>query len=190
MPHISFSELRNWVQCPYYHKLTYIDRIKEFQGNEFTAFGRAIHTTCEKLVLERKNNNAEKYFRDEFEKELEDLIGKKVELDQDLVNSMEEQGNTLIDMILPAVEDYLGDYALISSEELLKEPISLQDSEDYLFKGFIDLVLKTDDGKHHIIDWKTCSWGWDYKKKNDKDRNQWLHINLRYTRTTLRRSII
>jgi hypothetical protein len=167
MPHISFSELRNWVQCPYYHKLTYIDRIKEFQGNEFTAFGKAVHTTCEKLVLERKNNNAEKYFYDQFEKELEDLISKKVDLDQKLVNSMEEQGNTLVDKILPAVEAYLGNYTLISSEELLKEPVELQDSADYLFKGFIDLVLKTDDGKYHIIDWKTCSWGWDARKRSD-----------------------
>ena len=35
-------------------------------------------------------------------------------------------------------------------------------------KGFIDLVIKTDDGKYHVIDWKTCSWGWDARRKNDK----------------------
>ena len=52
MPHISFSELRNWKQCPFYHKLTYIDKIAGFVGNEFTAFGRAIHDSCEKLLLE------------------------------------------------------------------------------------------------------------------------------------------
>ena len=39
---------------------------------------------------------------------------------------------------------------------------------DYKFKGYVDLVLKTPDGKYHIIDWKTCSWGWDAKKKSDK----------------------
>jgi len=36
------------------------------------------------------------------------------------------------------------------------------------FKGFIDLIVRTGDGKYHIIDWKTCSWGWDSRKKNDK----------------------
>lgn len=36
------------------------------------------------------------------------------------------------------------------------------------FKGFIDLVIKTDDGKYHVIDWKTCSWGWDAKKRSDR----------------------
>ncbi len=39
---------------------------------------------------------------------------------------------------------------------------------DYDFKGFIDVVIKTPDGKYHIIDWKTCSWGWDARRKNDK----------------------
>jgi len=32
----------------------------------------------------------------------------------------------------------------------------------------VDLVLKTEDGKYHVIDWKTCSWGWNQWKKNDK----------------------
>ena len=137
MAHISFSELRNWVQCPFYHKLTYIDRIKEFQGNEFTAFGKAIHTTCEKLILERKNNGAEQYFSEQFENELMDLIGKKVDLDQKLVNDMEEQGNTLIDPILPAVKEYLGDYELISSEELLKVPVNLEKSEIISLRGLL-----------------------------------------------------
>ena len=27
---------------------------------------------------------------------------------------------------------------------------------------------KTNDGKYHVIDWKTCSWGWDSRKKNEK----------------------
>ena len=165
MPHISFSELRNWVQCPYYHKLTYVDRITEFEGNEFTAFGKAIHSTCEKLVEEKKNNGAEQYFSEQFEKELTDLISKKVDLKQDLVSAMEVQGTKIVDMILPAVDEYLGDYTVISSEELLKVPIGLEASDDYLFKGFVDLVVKTSDGKYHIIDWKTCGWGWDARKK-------------------------
>jgi len=32
----------------------------------------------------------------------------------------------------------------------------------------LDLVIKTPDGKHHIIDWKSCSWGWDIKRKTDR----------------------
>ena len=32
--HISFSELKIWNECPYKHKLVYIDKIKEFKGSE------------------------------------------------------------------------------------------------------------------------------------------------------------
>ena len=48
------------------------------------------------------------------------------------------------------------------------------ESFDKKFKGFIDLVIKTPDQKYHIIDWKTCSWGWDMKKKSDKIINYQL----------------
>ena len=43
MTHISYSELKNWDFCPFYHKLVYIDKLKPFRGNEYTAFGTAIH---------------------------------------------------------------------------------------------------------------------------------------------------
>ena len=31
----------------------------------------------------------------------------------------------------------------------------------------MDCVIKTDDGKYHVVDWKTCSWGWDARRKQD-----------------------
>jgi len=46
-------------------------------------------------------------------------------------------------------------------------PIKEFSEYEYLFKGFIDLVIKTNDNKYHIIDWKTCSWGWDSKRKTE-----------------------
>ena len=56
---------------------------------------------------------------------------------------------------------------MISVEEQLFEEIK-EFNLDTKFKGFIDLVIKTPDGKYHIIDWKTCSWGWDAQRKSDK----------------------
>ena len=35
-------------------------------------------------------------------------------------------------------------------------------------------VIKTPDDKYHIIDWKTCSWGWNMSKKQIK----WSTISL------------
>ena len=46
----------------------------------------------------------------------------------------------------------------------LYEPID----DNLFFKGYIDLVLKLPDEKYIILDWKTCSWGWDSRKKANK----------------------
>ena len=50
MKHISYSELKIWAQCPFKHKLIYVDKIREFIGNEYTAFGRALHALCENIL--------------------------------------------------------------------------------------------------------------------------------------------
>ena len=80
---------------------------------------------------------------------------------------MKEQGESILPEIIPALKDYFGDYEVLSVEERLYEPIREYVDQEAKFKGFIDLVLKTSDGKIHVIDWKTCSWGWDSKKKAD-----------------------
>ena len=173
MAHISYSELRIWAECPFKHKLMYIDKIKGFVGNEFTAFGKAVHAVCENAVLPNRHVVAEnevltdeEYFDLEFLKELQSLKG-VVEFRPDLISDMRSQAKTLIPQIMPALGEYFEDYEVFSVEERLYEDIPFFDLKPYKFKGFIDLVVKVGD-KFHIIDWKTCSWGWDSKKKTDK----------------------
>ena len=172
MPHISFSELKIWNECSWKHKLVYLEKIKGFEGNEYTAFGTAIHSTCEQLV-EHNISNAESYFQEQFLKELKTLP-EGHEFNKSLVQDMRRQGKTLTKYVLPALKDYFGSYSLVSVEEKLFEPI--QDYEEYNFKGYVDLVLKTPDDKYHVIDWKTCSWGWDNRKKSDKMINYQLTL--------------
>ena len=164
MTHVSYSELKNWSVCPFYHKLTYIDKIKLFKGNEHTAFGNAVHDTCEHMLL-NENLEAGEYFLDQYKKVLKKLSDDDYDFDKKLVLDMKEQGLSLLPQIKPALKEYFGKYKVFSTEEKLFEDISY---EDYKFKGYVDLVLKTKDGKYHVIDWKTCSWGWHYKKKNDR----------------------
>ena len=155
MAHISFSELKNWVFCPFYHKLVNIDKLKGFQGNEFTAFGTAMHEVCEKTALKQlKEDDQELFFMKKF---LEELIAlpDDLKLNENLVNSMRDQGKALIPEVFPAMEDYFEDYEVVSTEEKLYEDMDDITSEDYKFKGFIDLVVRTNDQKYHIIDWKT-----------------------------------
>ena len=164
MPHISYSELKNWHTCPFYHKLVNIDKIRAFVGNEFTAFGNAIHDTCENMLLD-ESLEASEYFVEQYKEVLQKLAADDYEFDKKLVVDMKRQGLELIPYIKPALDNYFDEYEIFSTEENLFEDA---DIGDYKYKGYIDLVLKTDDGKYHIIDWKTCSWGWNSRKRADK----------------------
>jgi len=168
MPHISFSELKNWQKCPYYHKLVHVDKLKGFEGNAHTAFGSAVHDVCEHLMLHGSDEGSEQLFEANFLKELQSLSENvKSKLDKKLVSDMRQQGQEIVPLVLDAVNEYFGPHEVISTEERLMEPIKEFSEREYMFKGFIDLVVKTDDDKYHIIDWKTCSWGWDSRRKTE-----------------------
>jgi len=167
--HISYSELKQWAECPWKHKLVYRDRIKKFVGNEYTAFGRALHLLCENLIEEKiQDEEQDDFFELAFEKEIMDLMAKEVELNEKMINDMIDQARNISPKIIPQVVKYFDNYEVFSVEEKLMLPIKELKDLGYEFKGYIDLVLKTEDGKYHIIDWKTCSWGWDAKKRSDK----------------------
>jgi len=88
-------------------------------------------------------------------------------LDANLVKDMKKQGQEIVPLILPALKKYFGDYDLVACEQEIKSPI--EGFPNYEFHGFIDLIIRTTDGKYHILDWKTCSWGWDLKKKTSTE---------------------
>jgi len=164
LSHISFSEMKIWNECSYRHKLEYLEGLRSFMGNEYTAFGTAVHSYCEQALL-REVKDPNKLFADEFVKGLEKLIVDGVELDQKLINQMEPQGEGILPEVLPGINDYFEDgFEVLQTEESLYENM---EGTDYKFKGFIDLVVKTPDGKIHIIDWKTCSWGWNRQRRSE-----------------------
>ena len=163
MAHISYSELKDWKFCAFYHKLTRVDKIDGFKGNAYTAFGTAMHSVCEKKLLNEEVDN--NFFVKELKKNIKELP-EDVEVDDKLVLDMMGQGKRIIPEIQTALDEYFEEYEVLAVEMPLMEDIETE--EDYKFKGFIDAVVTTPDGKVHIFDWKTCSWGWDRKKRNDK----------------------
>lgn len=163
MNHISFSAIKNWDFCPFYHKLTYLDKIKLFEGNIYTAFGTSLHLVCEELT---KDNTID--FKNRFLTSFDDELKKLPEAaDSSRVDEMRKQGVFLASLIIQSLNKQFPGWSLVSCEEQLYETIHSLEAP-YAFKGYIDLVLKTPDGKYHIIDWKSCSWGWDIKKKTDR----------------------
>jgi hypothetical protein len=168
--------MKIWDECPFKHKLVYKDKVKQFLGNEYTAFGTAIHHVCEQVVLDDSIDMLSE-FNSKFLEELKLLTEKKVELKKDLISQMRPQGENLLKFILPALKKNFDGFEVISVEEDLLLPI---EGSKLLFKGFIDLVIKTNDGKYHVIDWKTCSWGWDSKKKADRITNYQLTLYKKF----------
>ena len=65
MRHISFSQLKNWAKCPFYHKLANIDKVAgAFSGNIYTAFGSALHEAIENHLEE---NVVDEHLQEFFE---------------------------------------------------------------------------------------------------------------------------
>lgn len=172
MQHVSYSEIKLWHECPHRHKLQYIDKLEGFKGNLHTAFGTAIHSVCEHGLLD-ETLDREKHFLQAFTEELESLKSKEVEIEKNLHEQMLNQYQPIVSTFREELDNYFGDCEVISTEEKLYEDM---DDHDLKFKGYIDLVVRTKDGKYHILDWKTCSWGWDARKKADKMINYQLTL--------------
>jgi len=162
LTHISYSELKNWNFCPFYHKLTYLDGLQSFKGNEYTAFGTAIHDVCEKKLLQEQVEVSE-LFVERFKDSLKKLENDEVEFNIERAKEMVPQGIAILQEVDDALQNYFGEFEVVSSEEKLMVPID----ESINFKGYIDAVVKTPDGKYHIVDWKTTSWGWNSRRRSD-----------------------
>jgi len=159
--HISFSELKIWKECPHKRKLIYEDKIKGFQGNIYTAFGTAVHLACEKgYTDDLKAEQRQEVFLEAFEKE-----SNKLNLDRNRDwGAFQKQGLVLSVDAVKIAKEYFPGWEVFSAEEMIYEPIK---EKDYNFKGIVDLILKKGD-KYILIDWKTCTWGWDARRKSDK----------------------
>jgi len=191
--HISFSELKDYYFCPKYHNIKWIEKLISFFGNEYTLTGTAVHSTCEKLLSEeydkRKNNevyeyNDEeivKYFTSKFKEEMISFKENNEEAYKKLnrINTMKifEQCKGLFNNILSFMKEKYGNYEVFKVEHELYQPI---EGFDYNFKGFIDLVIKTESGKYVVIDWKSASWGWDIQKKTSKETTYQLTYYKHY----------
>ena len=162
--HISYSELKIFTECPYKWHLQYEKGLAGFTGNIYTAFGTAIHAVCEQSALGNlEPEDYAEYFDIAFLTELKNLDEKP---ENKMIKEFRQQSREIFHKVFPALQELFPDYEVYSSEEDLYEPISELKFTRFL-KGFIDLVVKTPDGKYHIIDWKSCSWGWDMKRKSE-----------------------
>ena len=146
--HISYSEWRNWHICPHYHKLTYIDKVAQFEGNIYTAFGKALHTLCEETLTKTEQYRSQEkittLLKEQFVKELKALPAdeqQRAANDFDLPLWMAHGIEIIPDLYRSLVEKFgkLGeDWHVLAAEEFLYEPISEFQDAEKKFKEELD----------------------------------------------------
>ena len=118
MNHISYSELKDWKFCAFYHKLTRVDKIDGFKGNEYTAFGTAMHSVCEKKLLQEEVDEA--FFVKELKKNISEL-DEDIKINKKLILDMVDQGKQIIPEIQSVLDDYFEEYELILGKHFSNE---------------------------------------------------------------------
>lgn len=182
-PHVSYSEVRNWKECAWRHKLAYIDKIDSFEPSPYLSYGTAVHDGIENFLL--TGNMDIPAVLSEIKKEwdthgFDSKAFIKKQADHRASNGWKPKDHVYIDTWLQYATDSLeeipdflsnqfGDYEVISAEEQLYEHVPAVDA---YFKGFIDALIKTKDAKgketYWVIDWKTAGdKGWFASKKRD-----------------------
>ena len=143
-PHISFSEIKQWKECPYRHKLTYIDKIDTFVPSPYLHFGTAVHEGCETL-LEARQVDRDKILgvmKEEWKKagyENPEWYSKQPGwYKHEPVETWETWANNMWDEVLDFLDKELPNWECFEAEEQLYEPI---EAAQINFKGFIDGVL-------------------------------------------------
>ena len=53
-PHVSFSEVKMWKECPWRHKLVHIDKLSDFEPSVHLDYGTIVHEGVENFLKTRK----------------------------------------------------------------------------------------------------------------------------------------
>jgi hypothetical protein len=70
-----------------------------------------------------------------------------------------DEGLNYLDVRFPGFK------VLGTEKKLLVEGLLPRDKK---FKGTVDLIIEDSQGNQYVMDWKTCSFGWDIYRKSDK----------------------
>lgn len=164
---VSYSQLKNWIKCPNYHKLISISKEVEYPENKYIVLGRAVHESLERILSE---DFAPSDFLIDvtFDECLNEKIEEADDIDEEAVREMAEGYYEPLKEIPELLEKY-------EIEELEKEfSFALGDVEQinyegYKFTGYIDCVASSGD-EVWLMDFKTSTKGWHpyYHKEDEK----------------------
>lgn len=167
---ISFSEYSSFLQCPNKWFLNYALGLPGDLSEELI-FGTTTHNTIQDILTSSifsKKSMLNSVVKSNLKKELSKIT------DLNFLEKFNKQG---LPFVFPRqITDLINeldfkvqfkDYEVVNVEYKLDNfhIITLDDIE-YVFKGYIDLILRhKHTGKYLLLDWKTSKKKWDIKKK-------------------------
>ena len=179
--HVSYSEVKQWKECGWRHKLLYVDKIQTFEESPHLHYGTIIHDACEHYLKTKTLKIEESKKRiiqvwDEHGFDSNDFItlqSNRAKLQgwkykHDNLNNWLIWAENSVRALPVFLENTFPGWEYVSAEEALYENI---DRFDMKFKGYIDCIIKVpfkNTYKYWIIDWKTSNGrGWSIEKQRD-----------------------
>ena len=183
-PHVSYSEVKTWKDCPWKHFKSYIEKIGDREPNIYAEFGTAVHSRIEDYLetkvmkIDGVDKDIEKLWKeygfdtDEYIKKItEDWAKFGIKYRHNKISKWIKSAENILESLPKAMEEQFGEWEFVASEYNLYESIDDYSKENLHFKGFIDAIIKTKvrgKDKYWIIDWKTCGpRGWNQEKRRD-----------------------
>jgi hypothetical protein len=184
-PHISFSEFMLWNECHWRWMRDYLEGRRAPIYSVHLEFGSCVHDALEtyKDPDNEDERPAVEQICETFEVKFREKYGKirdkdKYDLSDEDIDEFVEAGINIIRNIDSCSE--LAESKVLFVEHKLMEKIDRTDDVDIKFKGFIDIVIKTKDKRGnsviYICDYKTCSWGWNRKKRDSEELKYQLRL--------------
>jgi len=185
--HISYSELHDWIECNWRHKLKYVDNINLDSESIHTTFGTLIHDMIDtKLTIgdlenpidwENIKNNWTNNIAPAFIERNKTNTKVLEEFEQNYI-AFGESIEPISKSIIPWLNNTFPGWSLVKSEYKIYE--SILNHKDRFFKGFVDCIIKIPNPKkkdsflYWILDWKCTSWGWSFDKKTNFNKQMQL----------------
>ena len=179
--HVSYSEIRQWKECTWRHKLLYIDKISTYEESPHLHYGTIVHDACEHFLKtkELKIEETKKRIKESWDEhgfDAEDFIQlqkQRAKLQgwtykHNKVKDWTQWAETSLLSLPEFLDETFPNWEFVSAEDALYESIENISTK---FKGYIDCIIKVpykNKYKYWIIDWKTASGrGWSIDKQRD-----------------------
>lgn len=173
---ISFSQLSQYVTCPYRWHRAYIKKEAPFVPSINLSFGTAMHETIQEWLDILYNNSVKASEEFDFKEVLLKKLKEQYQIARDQYgqdfSNKDEMAEFYWDGL--AILDYLRKHRkeYFSSKKTwlvgCEIPIKVYLTESFYFQGYIDCLLYDEQfDEWKIIDFKTSSRGWDSETKSD-----------------------